>query len=709
MPQNSLPHSSSSFFPFLLIVASSLPFFHSLHGDFVFDDGPAVIKNSDLDITSASNLSTRLASIFKHDFWGEDLLSSNSHKSYRPLTTITFLVQKILDPDSNSTFAYHITNVVLHSTNSLLTFHIFKLIIFPNSRSAFIASLIFALHPVHVESVAGIVGRADLLYSLIFLGGILLSLRRVSGLLFVTVQCLSVGLMSFASMLCKEVGIMLIPVVCLIEMTKTHKLRITRQGVKIFRPPKLLLKVVIYLTSFCFAIFFRMSIVDFTPPTFQRGDNPFAFLKSGFYRRINLSYLYSINAWILLSPDWLCFDWAFHCIAPIESWKDPRSLCSPILFSILASLVIVALKRTDYRLLISIGFLVFPFLPASNLILTVGFVIAERNLYLCVMGLAALVTLGFDRLGTHKFNSSVSHFFMFLLLAVFALKTCFRSSDWQSEPQLYTSGLRVCPNNPKVYYNLGKLAADASTQSGRPQTQLDRSKAKAFYHKALQLWPDYQHVLNNLGNLYRQEGNSLEAKRLFTRALEIQPHFPACWMNLGVAQANLGEHLEAESSYRIALEQRKPYPDCHYNLGTLYLKMRDFAKAVDQFQFAIRQRPNHFSAWSNLVILLDNLEKYEDAELGAKQALNIFPDKPEFYFHLGNILGKRERFPEAEEMYLVATKFDSGKSIYFVNLGVLYHRWKKYSRAAQAYNRALDIDPNNLSAKANLEKLNGLY
>jgi tetratricopeptide (TPR) repeat protein/fumarate reductase subunit C len=444
------------------------------------------------------------------------------------------------------------------------------------------------------------------------------------------------------------------------------------------------------------------------PPTFQPGDNPFAFIDPPLLKFVNLSYIYFINFWILLAPDWLCFDWAFHCIRPIETGFDFRVIFV-ILFYILKLVVcFISLKRNDQKVLIFISFLIIPFLPATNLIFTVGFVVAERNLYLSVVGHAAIIVVGLERLQRKK--SRKLKFAINLLLVVslstFAVKSCMRSFDWCSEHQLYSSGLKVCPNNPKVYYNIAKLSADSgATSLNKDEARFLRLKAVAHYKKAIELWPDYEQALNNLGNLFRQEGKNAEAKQLLLRALKVQPKFPACWMNLGVAQANLKEYDDAEFSYVTALKQRKNYPDCHYNLGTLYLKTKSFDKAIDQFLSAIRLRPNHFAAWSNLIILLDNLERFEEAKLKAETAIQNFPEKPDFYFHLANLYGKTESFFRAEAMYEKAIEKDATKAIYFVNLGVLYHRWKKFDKAAEFYKKALALDPKNEGAWANLQKL----
>jgi tetratricopeptide (TPR) repeat protein len=453
---------------------------------------PAIVNNPDL--VSSSNL----VNIFSNDFWGENLTSSQSHKSYRPLTTLTFWMEKQI---SEKSFSFHLTNILVHGANCHLAFKIYRE--FFSLKKSFLAAIMFAIHPIHVESVAGIVGRADILYSLFALAGILLAVKTANA----SFNFFAISSLCFISTLCKEQGIMLIPMILSIEVLVKHQL-------KIFPIPKcakkqlLFLKFLIYALLFGGIIYWRMSLVNFSPPTFQVGDNPFAFIKSAFLKWINLTYIYSINAWILLAPDWLCFDWAFHCIRPIDHISDPR-ICFLILFvSIFFGLILISAKRNDSKVLLNLSFLILPFLPASNIVFTVGFVIAERNLYLCVFGYAGLIISGFRRLETKfkskKYRKCLKFFSAFVLLT-FAAKSWIRSIDWQTEDQLYSSGLRVCPNNAKIFYNLAKLSADGATSNpDKGDSEVQRSRAIHHYKKALNLWPDYEQALNNLGNLYRQ-------------------------------------------------------------------------------------------------------------------------------------------------------------------------------------------------------------
>ncbi len=169
---------------------------------------PAIVNNNDV------HGKTPLSQIFYNDFWGTPVTHQGSHKSYRPLCTLSFRLNYLvggLDP-----FGYHLVNILLHAIASgLVTFTANRL--FERFLPTLLAGLFFALHPVHTEAVAGIVGRADVGACVFFL----LSFncyfsycvnresfpqRRTDTYLFLSVVCAA------CSMLTKEQGITVLAV-----------------------------------------------------------------------------------------------------------------------------------------------------------------------------------------------------------------------------------------------------------------------------------------------------------------------------------------------------------------------------------------------------------------------------------------------------------------------------------------------------------------
>lgn len=152
-------------FKYVTIVSVNLLcYYRSLNGEFVFDDQVAIVKNH--DVYSGFNNNT-LRNLLQNDFWGNNLTSKDSHKSFRPLTTLSFIAQRHLEDGLHSK-SMKAVNLFLHILNCVLLLNFLKAIL-PSKQTHFYTTLMFSVHPIHVEAVCGIVSRSDLLGCLVFL------------------------------------------------------------------------------------------------------------------------------------------------------------------------------------------------------------------------------------------------------------------------------------------------------------------------------------------------------------------------------------------------------------------------------------------------------------------------------------------------------------------------------------------------------------
>ena len=134
---------------------------NTLENEFSFDDNFAVVKNPDV---SAEGGGSSLAALLTHDFWGRDMNAENSHKSWRPLTIFTFQLNYLaggLEPAG-----FHATNAALHGLVCAAVVQLGRAVS-GCLRTSLLGGLAFAAHPVHVEAVTGVVGRADVLGTLL--------------------------------------------------------------------------------------------------------------------------------------------------------------------------------------------------------------------------------------------------------------------------------------------------------------------------------------------------------------------------------------------------------------------------------------------------------------------------------------------------------------------------------------------------------------
>ncbi|XP_044284479.1 protein O-mannosyl-transferase TMTC4 isoform X2 [Varanus komodoensis] len=667
---------------------SLICFVNSYDGDFVFDDSEAIINNKDL------RAETPLGDLWHHDFWGSKLSSNTSHKSYRPLTVLTFRINYLLAGGFHP-LGFHLINIILHCTISVFIVDVFSILLgglqYTNKgrrlnfvpKSSLLAALLFAVHPVHTECIAGIVGRADLLCALFFLLSFLGYCKAFreskEGSHFSIVWVLWSVFLGAMAMLCKEQGITILSLV------------VFRKG--------LLLRMTLLLAGGAAMLYVRWRIMGTGPPAFTEVDNPASFADSLFVRAINYNYYYSLNAWLLLCPWWLCFDWSMGCVPLIKSVGDCRIIALAVLWFCLIALMCQALCSKDSQkrriLTLALGFLIIPFLPASNLFFRVGFVIAERVNYLPSIGYCMLITYGFSLLSKQAKKKKLLVAALLGLLLINVWRCIVRSNQWRSEEQLFRSALSVCPLNAKVHYNVGKNLADKGNQTA----------AINYYREAVRLNPKYVHAMNNLGNILKERNELQEAEELLSLAVQIQPDFAAAWMNLGIVQNSLRRYEEAEQSYWTAIRHRKKYPDCYYNLGRLYADLNRHVDALNAWRNATVLKPQHSLAWNNMIILLDNTGNLAQAEAVGREALELIPNDHSLMFSLANVLGKSQKYKESEALFHKAIKANPTAASYHGNLAVLYHRWGNLDLAKKHYDVSLKLDPTAAGTRENYSLL----
>jgi len=434
---------------------STSPFLAGLSEDFVFDDRPAILKNTDISNPSPSD-------IFLHDFWGGNLTASSSHKSYRPFTSLTFWIQTITDGEASAR-NMKILNIALHLLTTILFYFMTLSLQYLDQNLglrelrfiAFFSAAMFGCHPVHVEPIVSIVGRADILYSCIFIISSILLLRWVPVSVTPTLlKNIVLSVLTALAMMCKEQGILFLIFWLALELIKTKFVR------KELFSRKFSLSCLYIVINLLFLANLRMSFMNYEKPKFQKGDNPAAFEKSWLKRILTFNYIYVINFYILMLPQWLCFDWAMGCISVLSGF-DYRIYFVIFFWNLLLSLAVKSaheIKKQNFLLLYILALLIVPFILSMNIFVHVGFVIAERNLYLSVAGYSLLVAKGVLKIcgGLKGVYKKCMYSLVLIMFLSFVMRSHGRSNQWKKEIDLFSSGLNVCYKNAKVHYNIAK-------------------------------------------------------------------------------------------------------------------------------------------------------------------------------------------------------------------------------------------------------------
>ncbi|XP_063053836.1 protein O-mannosyl-transferase TMTC3 [Engraulis encrasicolus] len=601
---------------------------------FVFDDVSAILDNKDL------RPSTPLQNLFRNDFWGTPMSEERSHKSYRPLTVLTFRLNYVFS-ELNAAY-YHLLNVVLHAVVCVLFRRVCSL--FLDRTSSLGAALMFAVHPIHTEAVTGVVGRAELLSSIFLLAAFLAYTKSNStDNSIVWFPIVVTIVLVAAATLCKEQGITVVGICCVYEVFVAQGYTLPAlmdTALQILRGKQMLpygmlqtlLKLIVLVISTLLLVIVRVQVIQSQLPVFTRFDNPAAVSPTP-ARQLTFNYLLPVNAWLLLNPSELCCDWTMGTIPLVETPLDVRNLATVVFYSLLAMLVYQCLRHSHSStktVIMALSMIVLPFIPASNLFFPVGFVVAERVLYVPSMGFCILVAHGFKTVSSQRGFKKISWFLMGLLLLTHAMKTFNRNWDWESEYTLFTSALKVNKNNAKLWNNVG-------------------------------------HALENQ-NRYEK------ALRYFLQATRVQPDDIGAHMNVGRTYKNLNLSKEAEDSYMVAKSL--------------------MPQIIPGKKYATRVAPNHLNVYINLANLIrTNESRLEEADQLYRQAISMRPDFKQAYISRGELLLKMNKPEEAKDAYLRALELDHGNADLWYNLAIVHIEMKQHSEALRSFNQALQLNP----------------
>nr|CAD7590584.1 unnamed protein product [Timema genevievae] len=697
----------------VLLLTCVACYYNSLNCGFVFDDISAIKDNRDL------RPHMPLKNIFYNDFWGTPIHKEQSHKSYRPLCVLTFrwnYAVHQLEP-----MGYHLVNIILHSIVCLMYYRMCSM--FLPEVSSFVAAMLFAVHPIHTEAVTGVVGRAETLSSVFFLAAFILYTKatrrkRVTGWRPLLLSMLCV----LTAMLCKEQGITITGICAVYELIVAQK-RLT----------------VLAVATVCL-LMIRLQIMGSRLPVFTRFDNP-ASVAPPPSRQLSYNYLISVNLWLLFFPCDLCCDWTMGTVPLVSSFLDPRNLATLISYAALLLLMYTAVV-TDNRqqatlIIMSLAFLILPFLPASNLFFPVGFVVAERILYIPSMGLCMLVAYGWTQLA-HKRCKKMAWLLLGVLLLVHGCKTYSRNLDWENEYTIFMAGLKVNQRNAKLFNNVGhalegqgrfdealdyfqkavRVQEDdigAHINVGRTYNHLKMFKeaedaylkAKSLLPKAkpgesyqARIAPNHLNVFLNLANLIaRNETRLEEADLLYRQAISMRADYTQAYINRGDILLKLNRTKEAQEVYERALFYDSNNPDIYYNLGVVFLEQGKASQALAYLDKALEFDPEHEQALLNSAILLQELGRAELRKVARERLLKLLrkdATNERVHFNLGMLAMDDRDIAGAEHWFRRAVQLkDDFRSALF-NLALLLADDHRPLEAAPFLNQLVRFHPDHI-------------
>ncbi|XP_054720801.1 protein O-mannosyl-transferase TMTC1-like [Uloborus diversus] len=558
--------------------------------------------------------------------------------------------------------------------------------------AAVIASLMFASHPIHTEAVSSIVGRADVLCCVLYLSSLIACSRNSLAWQVVSLLCAGMALLA------KEQGVTVLGV-CL---TYQFLLLMEKKSVnskpedenckcrqKRCRPLEnvsslqIHARIIVLLSAMLVLIYVRGWILNGNLPQFGEQDNPAAFSRSWTTRLLSLLYLPAFNFWLMLCPLTLSYDWQMGSIPMVESLYDWRNVATVSYLISLAALFLAALLKPGVqgierrRVCLSLSLMIFSFLPASNLLVTVGFVVAERVLYIPSLGFCLLVSHGLQKLMQRgPLVAWLCRAGALVLILLFVLKTMARNNVWSSRESLFTSGLESVPNNAKVHYNYANYKKDTG----------DKFAAIEHYTIALRLWPTHASSHNNLGTLL---DDTEEAEKHFRQALSINPCHSKAYYNLASIYSKKGQRDVAEKLLLRAIHLDPEFVSAISALASLYGDSGDKSDEAERLHlWAVTLDPDNADALNNYGIFLEKTGRAFEAMTQYERAMTAQPNHTVAILNAARSLRTLDHSRRAEELYKKALEIQEDPQI-MDNLGMLFFVSGRYQEARKMFQHLL--------------------
>jgi tetratricopeptide (TPR) repeat protein len=630
----------------------------------------------------------------------------------------------------------HLVSLGFHIVNTLLLFLVLRRLTGAHWRSGMVAAL-FALHPLHVESVAWISERKDVLSAFFFLLTLwgyaryvecrrqnaecrmgqpdtgtthkasrftfhVTRFTRVPAFAWylLSLGCFALGLMSKPMLVTLPFVLLLLDFWPLRRMQRadggrqnqaslvTHRISRLRRQSSIANGQSPILLLVLEKVPFLL-LAAASSVVTFVV---QRKGGAVSTSLSFGARVANavVSYMRYIGKML----------WPRHLsvLYPHPGhWPAWEVAAAAVLLLAISAAVILLARRRPY---LAVGWLWF----CGTLVPVIGLVqvgiqsMADRYTYLPLIGLFIMLVWGIAELIPEwPWRAEVLAAVGVLSLAACALLTERQVQIWRDSASLFGHAVRVTRDNYLAYNNLGFYF------SGLGKT----AEAMENYRMSLKINPAYEDALNNVGYALAGQKKYSEAIPLYEAALRIRPNHAEVHNNLGNALSETGEIDEAIEHYLIALKQNPDHAEAHNNLGIALAMKGKLDEAIVHFQAAIRSKPNYASAHSNLGNAFAVEHKLEEAIRAYREALKLKPDDAQAHNNLGNALAEQGKVAEAITNYREALRLNAVNPEAQFNLGLaLLHEGKREEAAAHLA-EALRLKPDYAEARRQLELLTG--
>ena len=609
--------------------------------------------------------------------------TASHNGQWHPLTWLSHMLDCHLYGLNPS--GHHTTNLLIHIANTVLLFILFFRMTGAPWQSAFIAAL-FAVHTLHVESVAWVSERRDVLYAFFWI------LTMWAYVRYVEVpklrRFLSVVLCFVLAIMSKPMAVTLPFILLLVDYWPLQRFRfreMDRQEYQILTtlPNKSPQKLSIFRLISEKASLFILAAVLSLFTIFANSEVGALSALAQLPLKVRLenaavSYVRYIGK--MFWPNRLAV------LYPHPIHLPSLEVALATLLLVMVTVLVFLLGRKRHYLITGWLWYLVTLLPAIGLLQSGVQATADRFTYIPFLGLFIIVVFSTtDYLRRSRSGKGALAVSGVLLLLILMLSTVRQVERWKNSVTLFRHALRVTVNNYVIHNNLGVTLA----RQGNEQEAFEQ------YIKALEINPRYSDAHYNLGALLVRRGKDQEATAHFIEALRIKPDKVEAHNDLGVVLAKRGEAQKAVVHFSEAIRINSNYAEAYYNMGIVLTQQGKYKEAIPFFNEALRRiNPKNAGIHNNLAVALAGAGKPEEAIAHYHQALECDPDYVDAHYNLGSLLSLQGKDQEAVTHYYEVLRINRYNAQAHYELGVILARQGRNQEAVVHLIEAARIVPN---------------
>jgi len=537
LQRNNTPSGSSTakiIHIILLIIAGFFIYSGSLQGEFIWEDGLYVKDNR--FIRSWSYLPV----IFTHTIAAGNCSNCSHH--YRPLQETTYLIDySIWGPNP---FGYHVSNIILHILVALCIY-ILAALLSKDLLSALLASLLFLVHPVHVQAIDYITNRAEPLVALFVLTSFILYIRyydRKKKILYM------LCLLSYAFALLSKENSLILPVLLLLYHIS--------------------FKIAVRWRAYCGII--ALSLI-------------YIVMRAVILHNLSLQVFASSTLWKRIPGFFVAFlqyirllfvPFGLHMAYKEEyfSFLSPGSIAGLITLSLLI-IMMIRMRKDRPLYSFSIGWFLLCLMPTSNIFFPLAFYMTPHYLYLPSLGFVILAAEVVARYGKTRISIRSG---CWALIIIYASAAVLQHSYWRSPESFFKKSISYAPDNAGLYINYGTY----HNKKG------NHKKALKLYKVALDIYrrqnapaSDKSLAYGNIGNVYLRLKDFRKAQEYFQKSIDTEPSVSS-FNGLASLHYAKGQIEKAVFFCEKSLALNPEHGLTHNNLAVLFLKQKDYERAL---------------------------------------------------------------------------------------------------------------------------------